>query len=350
MCVCVLVTHLCLTLWLQPSSFLCPWNSLGKNTGVGSHSLLQGIFPTQESNPGLTHCRQILYCLSHQGSPSNVYYICNKMEKTVLFKDLFYMGHFYTFYCVCYNIASVLCLQVLWSLSSPTRDWAQTSCIRRGSLKHWTTSEAPLIFLTSKIIFHPNPNPWHCLPLAYKGAWLGGLGVTHSISKFLSGKCYNHSYHHDFTDWETGKKNTLLGLSSEKNPTPVPIPSHSWQIIGEWAGFFFKGVGVPSTNYWAFLFLSGIDKLRARTELFQTIERNLCCDREPRQKKGKRRRSQERRLIFREEILGEWRCLKGIAVTFAMWYAISFFFHTFSKKSSVKLYHSIMYSRLELIF
>lgn len=51
--------------------------------------------------------------------------------------------------------------------------------------------------------------------------------------------------------------------------------------------------------------MSGIDKLRARTELFQTIERNLCCDREPRQKKGKRRRSRERRLIFREEILAE---------------------------------------------
>ena len=46
---------------------LCPWDSPGKNTGVGCHSLLQGIFPTQESNPGLLHCRQILYHLSHQG-------------------------------------------------------------------------------------------------------------------------------------------------------------------------------------------------------------------------------------------------------------------------------------------
>ena len=46
----------------------CPWSSPGKNTGVGSHSLLQ-IFPTQGSNPDLPHCRQILYCLSHQRSP-----------------------------------------------------------------------------------------------------------------------------------------------------------------------------------------------------------------------------------------------------------------------------------------
>ena len=48
---------------------LCPWNSPGKNTGVGSHTLLQGIFQTQGSNPGLLHCRWILYQLSHKGSP-----------------------------------------------------------------------------------------------------------------------------------------------------------------------------------------------------------------------------------------------------------------------------------------
>ena len=46
-----------------------PWNSPGQNTGLGSHSLLQGIFPTQGSYPGLPHCRRILYQLSHQGSP-----------------------------------------------------------------------------------------------------------------------------------------------------------------------------------------------------------------------------------------------------------------------------------------
>ena len=43
-----------------------------KNTGVGSYSLLLGIFPTQGSNLGLLHCRQILYCLSHQGSPVRI--------------------------------------------------------------------------------------------------------------------------------------------------------------------------------------------------------------------------------------------------------------------------------------
>ena len=47
----------------------CPWNSPGQNTEVGSLSLFQGIFPTQELNPGLPHCGQILYQLSQKGSP-----------------------------------------------------------------------------------------------------------------------------------------------------------------------------------------------------------------------------------------------------------------------------------------
>ena len=55
---------------LQPHGLYSPWNSLGQNTGVDSLSLLQGIFPTQGLNPGLPHCRQILYHLSHKGSPS----------------------------------------------------------------------------------------------------------------------------------------------------------------------------------------------------------------------------------------------------------------------------------------
>ena len=57
---------------LSPARLLCPWNSPGKNARVGSHSLLWGIFLTQGLNPGLPHCRQILYCLSHQGSPNSI--------------------------------------------------------------------------------------------------------------------------------------------------------------------------------------------------------------------------------------------------------------------------------------
>ena len=54
---------------LRPHGLYRPWDSPGQNTGVGSLSLLQGIFPTQGSNPGLPHCRQILHQLSHKSRP-----------------------------------------------------------------------------------------------------------------------------------------------------------------------------------------------------------------------------------------------------------------------------------------
>ena len=62
-CVCV-----CVCLVAQPTRLHCPRDSPGKNTGVGCYLLLQGIFLTQGSNLHLLHCRQILYCLSHQES------------------------------------------------------------------------------------------------------------------------------------------------------------------------------------------------------------------------------------------------------------------------------------------
>ena len=59
---------------VRPHGLYSPWNSPGQNTRVGSLSLLQGIFPTQGSNPGLPHCR-LLYQLSHKRSPRIVEWI-----------------------------------------------------------------------------------------------------------------------------------------------------------------------------------------------------------------------------------------------------------------------------------
>ena len=72
-CVLCLVAQLCPTL-CNPMDCSTPGSSVhadspGKNTGVGCHALLQEIFPTHGSSPGLLYCRQILYCLSHQGGP-----------------------------------------------------------------------------------------------------------------------------------------------------------------------------------------------------------------------------------------------------------------------------------------
>ena len=59
----------------SPSGSSVRGDSPGKNTEVGCHALLQGIFPTQGSNPGLLHCRWILYYLSHQGSPRTLEWV-----------------------------------------------------------------------------------------------------------------------------------------------------------------------------------------------------------------------------------------------------------------------------------
>ena len=72
-----LVAQSCLTL-CDPKDCSSPGSSVldspGKNTGVGCHALLQGIFPIKASNRGLLHCRRILYQLSYQGSPRDRYY------------------------------------------------------------------------------------------------------------------------------------------------------------------------------------------------------------------------------------------------------------------------------------
>ena len=64
-----------------PHGLYSPWHFPGQNIGVGSLSLLQGIFPTQGLNPGLPHCRWILYHLSHQWSPSILEWVAYPFSK-----------------------------------------------------------------------------------------------------------------------------------------------------------------------------------------------------------------------------------------------------------------------------
>ena len=68
--------------------FLQPWDFPGKNTGVGCHFLLQEIFPTQELNPGLLHCRQMLYHLSHQGRSMGCFIHSNFVKKAAGKEDI----------------------------------------------------------------------------------------------------------------------------------------------------------------------------------------------------------------------------------------------------------------------
>ena len=86
-------------------------DSTGQNTGVGCHDLLQGIFPTQGLKAGLPHCRQILYSLSHQGSPRILQ-------------------------CIVYPFSRG---------TSQPRNWTRVSCIAGRFFTSWATWKAPWI-------------------------------------------------------------------------------------------------------------------------------------------------------------------------------------------------------------
>ena len=92
-------------------------DSPGKNTGVGCHSLLQRIFQTQGSNPGLPHCKQSLYYLSHKGSPSILEWVAYPFTGG----------------------------------SSQPRNWTHVTCIRRGFFTIWVVF-AYLHFLGDSVV------------------------------------------------------------------------------------------------------------------------------------------------------------------------------------------------------
>ena len=95
---------------LRPHALYSPWNFPGQNTGVGSLSLLQRIFPTQGSNPGLLHCRCILYQLGHKGSPRILEWVAYPFSRG----------------------------------SSPSRSLTRVSCIAGGVFTNWAMREVSM--------------------------------------------------------------------------------------------------------------------------------------------------------------------------------------------------------------
>ena len=93
---------------LWPHGLYSSWNAPGQNTGVGSCSLLQVIFLTQRSNPGLPHCRWILYQLSHKESPRILEWVTYPFSRG----------------------------------SSRPRNWTRVSCIAGRFFTSWATREA----------------------------------------------------------------------------------------------------------------------------------------------------------------------------------------------------------------
>ena len=94
----------------SPLRLLCPWDSTGKNTGVGCHFLLQGIFPTEGSNLGLLHCRQTLYPLSHREACEYTHANSNSvtpiMNLSSVIQNWYFYGHKTT---DCFQIGKGVC-------------------------------------------------------------------------------------------------------------------------------------------------------------------------------------------------------------------------------------------------
>ena len=94
------------TLGLWPPRLLCPWDSPGRDAGMGCHALLQGIVPTQGSNPGVPHCRRFLYQLSCQGGSSHmILYIIIK-QKYICMSELIRKHMIKSYFCI--NIITIL--------------------------------------------------------------------------------------------------------------------------------------------------------------------------------------------------------------------------------------------------
>ena len=161
---------------LQLHGLYSPWNSPGQNTGAGSCSLLQGIFPTQGSNPGLLHCRWILYCLRHQGSPRILEWVAYPFS----------------------------------SRSSWPRDWIRISCIAVGFFTSWATREALYIYM--------------CV-CVYMEIYISLYGVWLLYNKYCASFCctvnwISYIYTHIPLSWSSCPYHTHLGRYRAEPPVP----------------------------------------------------------------------------------------------------------------------------------
>ena len=118
--------------FLWPYGLYSPWNFPGQNTRLGTLSLLQGIFPTQVSNPHLPHCRWILYRqLSHKGSPRILEWVAYPFS----------------------------------SESSQPRNQTRVSCIAGGFFTNWAIRDAPILSIRQCLITRLISYMWISFPL-----------------------------------------------------------------------------------------------------------------------------------------------------------------------------------------
>ena len=142
--------------WLYPTRLLCPWDSPGRNTGVGSHSHLQGIFPAQGSNPGILLCRQILYHLSHHRSP-----VCLLCIWVYSHAHTCLYTHAFEYACVHMLMVIYTCIHICIHTYTHTQTYIYTPGDSNIVSQGWEPLHRPLIpkfDCTFRILFSTIPN------------------------------------------------------------------------------------------------------------------------------------------------------------------------------------------------
>ena len=240
---------------LQPHGPYCPWNTPDQNIGVGSYSLLQGIFLAQGLNLGLLHCRQILYCLSHQGSQFQFSSVRN-LDSFPVYQFLVRIN--------IHSNMNIICLKGLFVLANQGFSNAIFSCIWQGVSSTTSDSRSVLdqvvwVFLNEEGELGPtfswDVKPWNGWPVA----WLDWEEEGQTGNCWL-GKAPSKA-------WDVLKTKTLPRWTSVRcsfwrqvfqhgHSKPKPWSWHPWFGSSSWmegldfsCAFFFKSF----KNWWIIL-------------------------------------------------------------------------------------------------
>ena len=172
-----------------------PWDSPGQNTGVGSLSLLQEMFPTQGLNPGLPHCRWILYQLPYKGSSRILEYVAYPFS----------------------------------SGSSRPRNWTGVSCIAVGFFTNWAMREARSIYtclFKERLLRAAGMLSVGCIQLQVSSGLLQLQRTTCPRFRFFD------SYLSPTTDW-FGDMSISLGSEDKRNSHLGPTQYNSSVLVPE---------------------------------------------------------------------------------------------------------------------
>ena len=234
---------------LQPTRLPCPWDFPGKDTGVGCHFLLQGIFPTQGSNLGLLHCRQILDRLSYKGSAAaaaaakllqSCPTLCDPIEGSQ-------PGS---------SVPGILQARILeWALLKPNTN----QCLRfdqhpRASLAAQAIKNLPAMQETC-IWSLGREGPWGIPRTQKPGCYRGSLFVTMGGSQIVGHDCVTNTFTFTLNILHIPQMTRRKENSKIREKNPENIFYQGWYIFGGTCIFGeYKIAVLRGEEFYSFLF------------------------------------------------------------------------------------------------